>query len=63
MVLFRKDKGVSQVKSLLRKQYKELNGITFHEFAVALLFVTCVALWFFREPQFIPGWASIFRPV
>ena len=29
--------------------------MTFHEFAVLMLFITCVLLWFFRDPQFMPG--------
>jgi len=61
---FSKKKGgeVSRVKSLLRKQYENLGSITFHETVVAILFACCVLLWFFRDPQFIPGWASAFRP-
>lgn len=33
--------------------------MTFHEAAVLLLFISCVMLWFFRDPGFIPGWASL----
>lgn len=47
-----------EVKQLLRNKYKDLGPMTFHEFAVLILFICCVLLWFFRSPEFVPGWAS-----
>ena len=36
--------------------------MTFHELATLFLFIVCVLLWFFRDPQFIHGWSQ-FLPV
>lgn len=47
----------NEVKNIIRKKFKELGVITFHEIAVFILFIICVMLWFFRDPGFIPGWA------
>lgn len=47
------------VRKVLRNKYNELGPMTFHEFAVLIIFLLCVALWFFRDPQFIPGWAEL----
>ena len=44
-----------EVKQLLRNKYKDLGPMTFHEFAVLILFICCVLLWFFRSPEFVPG--------
>ncbi|XP_057373828.1 Na(+)/citrate cotransporter-like isoform X2 [Daphnia carinata] len=46
------------VKKLIRTKYEELGPMTFHELATLVLFILCVALWFFRDPQFITGWAE-----
>ena len=32
--------------------------MTFHEAAVLFLFVSLVALWFFRDPKFVEGWGN-----
>jgi sodium-dependent dicarboxylate transporter 2/3/5 len=32
--------------------------MSFHEIGVALVFLTTVLLWLFRDPRFIPGWAD-----
>ena len=47
------------VRQVLRRKYNELGPMTFHEFAVLILFLLCVSLWFFRDPQFVPGWAEL----
>lgn len=44
-------------KKLLKTKYDDLGPMSFHEMATACLFGVCVVLWFFRDPQFIPGWA------
>ena len=44
-----------EVKKLIRGKYNDLGRMTFHEFAVMVLFIACILLWFFRDPQFIPG--------
>ncbi len=30
--------------------------MTFHEKGVAVVFLTTVLLWLFRDPRFMPGW-------
>jgi len=37
--------------------------MTFHEGSVLILFVIVVLLWFFRKPEFIPGWAEVVATV
>ncbi|XP_071033527.1 Na(+)/citrate cotransporter isoform X3 [Parasteatoda tepidariorum] len=44
-------------ENIVLKSYKELGKITFHETAVAVLFILVVFLWFLRDPQFLNGWA------
>ncbi|KAI9557048.1 hypothetical protein GHT06_016845 [Daphnia sinensis] len=51
------------VKKLIRTKYEELGPMTFHELATLILFILCVALWFFRDPQFITGWAEFLPAV
>lgn len=51
------------VKKLIRRKYEELGPMTFHELATLILFILCVALWFFRDPQFITGWAEFLPAV
>lgn len=47
------------VKKLIQRKYDELGAMTFHEIATLILFIACVLLWFFRDPQFITGWAEL----
>ena len=49
-----------EVERSLKEQYDELGPMNFHQIALTLCFVTLILLWFFKEPQFIPGWASLF---
>lgn len=51
------------VKKLIRRKYEELGPMTFHELATLILFIVCVLLWFFRDPQFITGWADLIKTV
>lgn len=51
------------VKNLIRKKYEELGPMTFHELVTLILFISCVALWFFRDPQFITGWSEFLPAV
>jgi len=48
------------VKRLIRRKYEELGPISFHELSVLLVFVLSILLWFFRNPQFMPGWGELF---
>lgn len=49
-----------EVIKVIRQKFKDLGPMTFHEIAVLVLFILCVALWFFRDPGFMPGWAQLF---
>lgn len=50
--------GELVAKKLIRRKLQEMGQMTFHEMAVAAMFVLSVYLWFFREPHFITGWAA-----
>lgn len=47
------------VQKMLEEKYRALGSMSFHESAVAALFLCAVGLWLFREPKFMPGWASL----
>jgi len=49
-----------QVETMLRGNLDEMGNISFHEWTVIILFAIAVLLWFFREPQFMPGWSDLF---
>jgi len=51
------------VREVISVKYKELGPMTFHEGSVLILFIIVVLLWFFRKPEFIPGWAEIVASV
>ena len=52
------EKGKEEnVKKMLTEKYAELGTFSFHEFIVSLLFSILVCLWFFRNPDFMTGWA------
>lgn len=44
---------------VIQQRYTELGNTTFHEIIVAILFLTCVMLWIFRKPGFMPGWSEM----
>jgi len=48
------------IRGVLQKKKEELGQVTFHQMAVLTLFIILVALWFFREPRFMPGWGELF---
>ncbi|XP_033320025.1 protein I'm not dead yet-like [Bombus bifarius] len=50
--------GETVTNQVIQERYKELGGITFHEAAVAVLFITCIFLWLFRKPGFVRGWSE-----
>lgn len=48
----------ARIKAVLREEYRQLGSISFHEFAVGILFLLLVFLWVFRDPQFMVGWGN-----
>lgn len=51
------------VREVISVKYEELGPMTFHEGSVLILFIIVVILWFFRKPEFIPGWAEFVATV
>ena len=47
-------------RRVLQRRYDALGPMTFQERAVVTLLCVLVALWFFREPEFMPGWNELF---
>ncbi|GFT08300.1 hypothetical protein TNCV_1439011 [Trichonephila clavipes] len=52
------NKAQAAARNVVLKSYQELGSITFHEAAVAILFLLVVVLWFLRDPQFVDGWST-----
>lgn len=50
---------IEAVRALINKSYEELGPMTYHEANVLVVFLMVVLLWFFRKPEFIPGWAEV----
>ncbi len=44
-----------KIHGVMRKKYKELGGVTCHEFSVLICFTIVILLWFFRRPLFMSG--------
>ncbi|XP_021094743.1 solute carrier family 13 member 3 isoform X2 [Heterocephalus glaber] len=47
---------------VIREEFQNLGPISFAERTVFILFCTFAILLFSRDPKFIPGWASLFKP-
>jgi len=71
-ILFRKKREAKKktseeqakiVREVISVKYEELGPMTFHEGSVLILFIIVVLLWFFRKPEFIPGWAEVVATV
>lgn len=51
--------GQEVAYKVIDRKLKEMGRMTFHEVAVAFFFLLAILLWFFRDPQFMPGWAKM----
>ncbi|CAG9831667.1 unnamed protein product [Diabrotica balteata] len=51
--------GEAVAKKLINHQLEQLGPMSFHEKAIGLCFLLSIILWFFRKPQFVPGWAEL----
>ncbi|XP_048776537.1 solute carrier family 13 member 2-like [Ostrea edulis] len=51
----------NRVQEVIRKEYNKLGDITFAEKAVLGHFIVMIILWFSRNPEFFPGWGSLFE--
>ncbi|XP_073539176.1 Na(+)/dicarboxylate cotransporter 3 isoform X1 [Phyllobates terribilis] len=52
----------AKAREVVREDYRKLGPIIFAEKAVFVFFCLFAILLFTRDPKFIPGWASAFRP-
>jgi len=50
------------VRLILKEKLVELGGLTWHETIVSITFTILVILWFFRDPDFMTGWAPAISP-
>ncbi|XP_064082337.1 solute carrier family 13 member 2-like [Macrobrachium nipponense] len=53
-------KGAAQRK-IMSDEYAKMGPMTHHEITVFSLFIVMVLVWFFRSPEFIPGWSYLFK--
>ncbi|XP_044153800.1 solute carrier family 13 member 3 [Bufo gargarizans] len=52
----------AKAKEVIREDYHKLGPVIFAEKAVFVFFCLFAILLFTRDPKFIPGWASVFKP-
>ena len=57
-VCWKKQKGDEGAKKLIEDEYQKLGPMRYAEYMVAIMFILLVALWFFRNPDFMSGWAA-----
>ena len=46
------------LRRVIREKYDDLGPMSFHQASVLFFFIGLILLWFFRDPQFIPGRGS-----
>ena len=46
---------------IIKQEYEALGSINFAEGSVLIHFITLAVLWITREPEFFPGWGTLFR--
>ncbi|XP_041972593.1 protein I'm not dead yet [Aricia agestis] len=55
----RASSGSENTMKVIKEQYKKLGPASFHEKASGMLFLLAVALYIFRKPGFMLGWADV----
>ncbi|XP_076045479.1 Na(+)/citrate cotransporter-like [Oratosquilla oratoria] len=51
------------IRDLITRKYEDLGPMSFHESVVLVLFILLVLLWFFREPEIVPGWGQLIQEI
>ncbi|KPL97089.1 solute carrier family 13-like protein 1 [Sarcoptes scabiei] len=51
-----------RIRTTAQRNYRKLGPMTFHEIMVLILFLLLLILWFLRQPEIFPGWASLIIP-
>ncbi|UXI14913.1 putative heat shock protein 70-interacting protein [Sarcoptes scabiei] len=51
-----------RIRTTAQRNYRKLGPMTFHEIMVLILFILLLILWFLRQPEIFPGWASLIIP-
>lgn len=49
------------LRNFLEGHYRALGPVSRREAVVVISFIALVMLWVFRDPGFVPGWATLFR--
>ncbi|XP_070553492.1 Na(+)/citrate cotransporter-like [Ptychodera flava] len=47
---------------ILRREYEKLGPIKWAEKMIIVVFLVLIVIWFFEDPNFMPGWSSWFMP-
>ncbi|XP_033744110.1 solute carrier family 13 member 5-like [Pecten maximus] len=55
------DGNRKKVKQYIESQYQQLGKLSFAEVAVLLHLAALILAWFTIDPEFFPGWGSLFR--
>ncbi|GBN37146.1 Solute carrier family 13 member 5, partial [Araneus ventricosus] len=53
------DESKDEIYGIISKRYDRLGSVSSHEASVMVLFSILIILWIFRDPKFIPGWATV----
>ncbi|GBN89544.1 Sodium-dependent low-affinity dicarboxylate transporter 1 [Araneus ventricosus] len=53
------DESKDEFYGIISKRYDRLGSVSSHEASVMVLFSLLIILWIFRDPKFMPGWATV----
>ncbi|GBN52481.1 Solute carrier family 13 member 5, partial [Araneus ventricosus] len=57
--IYHNDESKDEIYGIISKRYDRLGTVSSHEASVMVLFSLLIILWIFRDPKFIPGWATV----